>query len=250
MIPETRSSRGCDIMIAIDVSKSMLAGDMGESRLAAAKKAVASLTGELQGDRIGLLAFAGSAFVLCPLTNDYAAFTAALSETGVGSIPLGGSSLSAALTEAKRGFHGTKGEGRVLILLGDGEDHGSDVAAALHALTAEGITVHTIAVGTEGGALIPSPQGGFRKDGSGAVIRSRLNREPLARLAAAGGGRLVELARSPEGLRELYRQELSRVEGRPFQASSQRLRERFQIPLALGLVLLLPAPLLRRRVSR
>jgi Ca-activated chloride channel family protein len=129
-----QQSKGLDILIALDVSRSMLADDLLPTRLAAAKDAVARLLPHLQGDRIGLIAFAGSAFLVCPLTSDYSTFGGVLAETGTDTIPLGGSSLASALVEAKRAFGQSQGQGRFLIVISDGEDHGSDVAATTRAL--------------------------------------------------------------------------------------------------------------------
>jgi len=246
-VAEERQSQGVDILIALDTSRSMLADDLAPSRLLAAKEAIAALTAQLRGDRIGLIAYAGSAFLVCPLTTDYGVFGSVLAQAGVDTIPLGGSSLSAPLKEAKRAFAGQAGEGRVLILVGDGEDHGEDHGAAAGELKECGVTVYTVAAGTPQGGLIPLPQGEFLKDGAGLVVKSRADRDRLRGIAAASGGRLLDLSAGPSALVDLYRQDLCSLERKAFRSSRQRLRERFQIPLALALVLLFVEPCLGKR---
>lgn len=243
-VAEERRSRGIDILVALDVSRSMLADDLGTSRLAAAKEAVAALTAGLQGDRIGLIAFAGSAFPVCPLTTDYGAFTSSLAETGVDSIPLGGSSLAAALEEASKVFAGGEGKGRVLIVISDGEDHRAGYGAPARRLKDAGVALYPVAAGTLQGGLIPVGRGEFLKDRGGNVVKSRLQRAPLADIAAVGGGRLLDLAAGRSALTDLYRQELASLERKEFTGKGVRLRERFQVPLALALVLLVLEPLL------
>lgn len=249
-IAEERQTRGVDILIALDTSRSMLADDQSPTRLAAAKEAIAELAARLQGDRIGLLAFAGSAFLVCPLTTDYGAFSGALSEAGGETIPLGGTSLAAALKEARRAFPGQEKGGRVLILVSDGEDQGGDYAAAARSLHDCGVTVYTVAAGTLQGGLIPLPQGEFFKDRRGVVVKSRLQPVPLREIAAAAGGRLLELAADRTALADLYTHEMATLERKAHRSVRQRLRERFQIPLALALVLLAIEPFIGRRGKR
>lgn len=241
-----QQSKGLDILIALDVSRSMLADDLPPTRLAAAKAALAGLLPRLQGDRIGLIAFAGSAFQVCPLTSDYGTFADALAETGTDTIPLGGTSLAAALVEARRAFGKSERGGKVLIMISDGEDHGSDVSAATQALRDAGVTIHSVAAGTVSGGLIPLAGGEFLKNREGAIVKSRLRKEPLFALAAASGGRQLDLASDPQALGRLYATELSAGERREITKTRQHLAERFQFPLALALFLLLIEPLLGR----
>ncbi|UFS69552.1 VWA domain-containing protein [Geomonas sp. RF6] len=248
-VAETRQAKGIDIVIALDVSRSMGADDAVPTRLAAAKEAVADLVAGLIGDRIGLIAFAGSAFTVCPLTSDYALFNSVLSDAGPGTIPLGGTSLAAALEEAARAFPPREGGGRVLVVISDGEDHGPDPAAAAARLRQEGILICPVAVGSLQGGLIPEEKGTFHKDRRGMVVKSRLEPASLQRIAAAGGGKVVELEKGARQLAALYRTELSSLEQKTSATTRQRIRERFQIPLTLAVGLLAAEPLLgfRRR---
>jgi Ca-activated chloride channel family protein len=246
IIAENHQTQGVDILIALDTSRSMLADDLHPTRLAAAREAIAALTAKLRGDRIGLLAFAGSAFLVCPLTTDYGVFNGVLAETGVDTIPLGGTSLAAPLNEARRAFPGHEGGARVLILVSDGEDHGGDYAAAAKSLHDTGVTVYTVAAGTLQGGLIPLPQGEFFKDRRGVVVKSRLQPAPLQEIAAAAGGRKLDLAAGRTALADLYAGELAALERKDIWSVRQRLRERFQIPLTLALVLLAIEPFIGR----
>ena len=250
--PLAQESRGGDILVALDVSRSMLADDLGPNRLAAAKQALRGLLGRLQGDRIGLIAFAGSAFQVCPLTSDYGAFADVLAEAGSATIPLGGTSLAAPLREARRVFTGYAGRGKTLILISDGEDHatadhGGDLAAAAQALRGVGVTLHSVAAGSAAGGLIPLAGGEFLKNGRGVIVRSRMQAAPLRHLASAGGGRHYDLSSDPGALESLYATELSAREGAAIQGTRRRLADRYQYPLVLALVLLLLAPLVAGR---
>jgi len=242
-----RESRGLDIIVALDVSRSMLADDLAPNRLAVARAAVMELLPGLRGDRIGLIAFAGSAFLTCPPTLDYETFAAMLRETDTDAVPLGGTSLIAALDEAKRAFGAIEGPGKVLFLVSDGEDHGGDVTAAAAALRAAGVTVFSVVVGTPAGSLVRLADGEFLRDGQGALVMARPRTSALDRISAATGGRRVDLAADPRVLAGLYGDELSAMERREARASRRQLEERFQIPLAAALLLLLLEPLLAFR---
>jgi Ca-activated chloride channel homolog len=253
-VAEERQVEGIDILIALDTSRSMLADDLSPTRLSAAKQAIAALTAGLRGDRVGLIAFAGSAFLVCPLTADYGVFSGVLAETGADTIPLGGTSLAAALREARQVFSRSEKGGKVLIVVSDGEDQGAgpagDYSAQLKGLRDAGVAVYAVAAGTRPGGLIPLPQGDFLKDRRGAVVKSRLQPALLQEIATGAGGRLIELAGAPLALADLYTHELAGLERKAQRSVRARLRERFGIPLALGLALLsLELCLWRRRES-
>ena len=247
---EERPNRGGDLLVVLDTSKSMLAADLGKSRLAAAKEAVALLSRELDGDRIGLVAFAGSAFLVCPLTTDYALFNGVLAAAGTDTIPLGGSSLAAALKEAGRAFGGGAGGGKVLILISDGEDHGGDYAAAASQLQDAGVKLYAVAAGTAAGGLIPLPGGEFLQDRGGSAVLSRLRPEPLREVVRAAGGTMVGLSALPALLSGLSDREAGACGPKRGEGSRQRPGERFQLPLALALALLAVEPLLGVRGRR
>ena len=204
------------------------------------------LLSQLQGDRIGLIAFAGSAFLVCPLTSDYGTFAAMLAEAGPDTLPLGGTSLGSVISEARRVFAANQGSSNTLIVVSDGEDHGGDLGSVA-GLRDAGITVHSLAAGTPAGSVIRLGDGQFVRNRQGTLVRTRLQTEALQQLAAAGGGRVFDLATDPKALETLYHSELAASERQASSTTRQQLAERFQFPLALALLLLLGEPLLAWR---
>ncbi|MBP7274913.1 MAG: VWA domain-containing protein [Kiritimatiellae bacterium] len=190
---------GVDWMIVLDVSNSMLAPDFRPSRMQQAQWAIRDLVRSLNGDRIGLTAFAGEAFLHCPLTSDYGAFLMMLDEIRPGVIPRGGTAIEVALDTAAKAIDHP--EGAVMILITDGEDHEGDARAAAARLTEKGIRLQVIGVGSTEGELIPmETAGGFLKNRSGDVVKSRLDEAALSALATAGGGGYVRAAPGDFGL--------------------------------------------------
>lgn len=242
---------GVDLMIAIDTSRSMLASDVQPNRLVRAKLAVEDLVRQLEGDRVGLVAFAGSAFAQCPLTHDYQAFAESLRAIDVGVIPRGGTALGEAVRVGVEAFEGREGRHAALVIITDGENNEGDVEAAAQEALAAGIRVFTVGIGTPQGELIEVEADGrrtFLKDRQGQVVKSRLDEETLRTLATTTGGAYL-YARGPSlGLDELYRDYIAKMEKREIETSMQRrFQERFQIPLLIALFLLVVEPLLRDR---
>lgn len=254
---ETLERRGVDIVIALDTSRSMLAEDIKPNRLERAKLAVQDLVQQLRGDRVGLVPFAGSAFVQCPLTLDYGAFAENLHALEVGIIPKGGTSLAAAIQAGIEAFEGRYGKDAVLLILTDGEDHEGRVEAAAQQARDKGIRIYTVGIGTPEGELIVVSENGqstFLKDRHGRIVKSRLNTRGLQDIAITTGGAYVSAASQNLGLDEVYRRYIGRLEGRVLTSSVERhFHQRFQWPLFGALVLLgLEAvlPVVKPRVSR
>ncbi|WP_026840918.1 VWA domain-containing protein [Citrifermentans bremense] len=235
-----RLAQGGDILFLLDTSRSMLTRDLGQSRLDAAKEAVRKAMVGLKGERVGLVAFAGSAFLVCPLTTDYALFDQVLKEAGEETLPLPGTSLAAALKEARRALQGEGDGPRVVVLLSDGEDHEGEYVAAARALNAAGVKLYAVAAGTLPGGPIPLPGGGVQKDRDGSFVLSRLRPETLREAAQSGGGEMVDIVALPARLATLP---LQKSAAKPA-SSRQAQRERFQVPLSLALALLCAEPLL------
>lgn len=233
VIEEVQSVAGLDIIVALDVSRSMLADDIPPSRLAVAKKAVTELLDHATGDRIGLLAFAGSAFLVCPLTTDYSIARRMLDELGPESIPKGGSSIAAALDEAQRSFRNTQPGGRLLLLVSDGEDHTGEIAPALDRLQRDGVTIIAAQAGTMEGGLIPITGGAFVKDRSGAVVKSRANHAALQMLATD----VVSLSADGGNLRPVIEQARAGKQESARRQRRQKRAERYQYPLAVACLL-------------
>ena len=202
--PRTR-----DVVFCLDVSRSMLARDAVPDRLQAAREVVVAMTDAGPGARVGLVAFAGSARVVTPLTRDHASFRRLLATTDALSTSHGGTDLAGALATARGLARAARGERAAIVLVTDGDDPGSDAAAAAAACAEAGVTVHVIGVGSAGGGKVPLPgESGetFLRDDSGREVVTALARDALRRVAGAGGGDFVALegaaARSPAALLE------------------------------------------------
>jgi len=240
--------QGVDLIVAIDTSRSMLATDVKPDRLARAKLAVQDLLAQLHGDRVGLVAFAGRAFVQCPLTLDYGAFAESLDAIDVGIIPKGGTALAEAIDASLDAFEGRQGSHQALLLITDGEDHEGKVKDAVKRASERGVKIYTVGIGTPGGDLIPLESGSFLKDRNGQVVKSRLDENTLKEIAVDTGGVYLHAAGAKFGLTELYRDYVDKMEKRELSSSlEKRFEQRFQIPLALAFVLLLLEPLVGER---
>lgn len=252
---EESRRRGIDVLIAVDVSKSMLAGDVVPNRLQRAKLAVADLVGQL-GDRVGLIAFAGTAFLQCPLTLDHRAFDESLAVLAPDLIPQPGSNLASAIRVAEEALATEERNVKLLVLFSDGEDLGGDAVDAAKEAAEQKLRIFTVGVGTPAGELIPVPtEGGgtdFVKDAQGNIVKSRLDEQTLTEVAEVTGGFYVPLGARGEGVEAIRDRALAPI---PKEELAARLRQvpqnRYQWPLLLGVVLLLVEPLIsdRRRTS-
>jgi Ca-activated chloride channel family protein len=247
---------GVDLIVAVDTSRSMLAEDVKPNRLERAKLAVQDLVKQLKGDRIGLVPFAGSAFVQCPLTLDYDAFTESLRAVTVGIIPKGGTALAEAITTSIGALEGHQGKHEAIILITDGEDHEGSIDEAVKQATDHGIKIYTVGIGTPDGDLIPvtvNGQQNFLKDRRGQVVKSRLDDETLKKIATTTDGAYVHAEGPTLGLDTVYTDYIGKMEKRELKsAMERRFEDRFQIPLAVAVVLLAIEPLVgeRRRETR
>ena len=253
---EESKRQGRDVLIAIDCSKSMNATDLSPSRLARAKLATQDLIGQLPGDRLGLIAFAGTAFLQAPLTIDYGAVLNSLSEMDTDIIPRGGTNISAAIAEADAAFGKGESENRCLIIFTDGEDLEADAVAAANA-EKEHMRIFTVGLGSTEGSLIPVPgaNGGtdFVKDENGQIVKSRLDEDRLRKIAETTGGFYVHLQNGPAEMKQIVRDGLAQMKEKEIDARlARRPIERYQWPLSAALVLLVTSSLLgeRKRVTR
>lgn len=243
--------RGVDIVVAIDTSKSMLAQDIAPNRLTRAKLAALDLMQLAKFDRLGLVAFAGRAFLQCPLTIDDAAFRQSVEALDVNTIPQGGTAIAEAIETAQSAFK--EGDNhRVLVLLSDGEDQDSGALPAAKKAAQAGLKIYTIGIGTTEGELlrIKNAQGqeDYVRDEQGNVVKSHLNQGLLQEISAATDGGFYLPLRGAKTMDTLYEQGLSRL---PRSEHQQRLikrfEERYHWPLGLGIVLLLLEILLPER---
>jgi len=243
---------GLDILIAIDTSKSMLASDVKPDRLERSKLAVKDLVRKLEGDRIGLIAFSGTAFLQCPLTVDYNGFMLALNDLGAGTIPRGGTSISSAIKEAIKSYEGGQKKYKALIIITDGEDHEGDPVKLAREAQKNGVKIFCIGIGTAAGELIQltdeTGRKSFLKDKEGNVVKSRLNENVLKEIALITGGAYIRSSGAQFGLDVIYDDKLSRMEKREIKAQMSKLyHERFQIPLAIAFLLLMIEPFISDR---
>lgn len=251
---EEAKRKGRDVIIAIDTSRSMLADDIKPNRLTRAKLAAQDLIEELGGDRVGVVAFAGTAFLQSPLTIDYAAALNALKEIDTEIIPQGGTNLEGALRSAREAFGKGESENRALVIFSDGEELDADAKKAVEELKGQ-VRVFTVGVGTPQGALIPIRTRGrleYVNDEAGNVVRSKLDESRLREVAEATGGFYLPLQTGRAEMQRIVRDGLGKMTEQDIDARlSRRPIERFQWPLGAGLLALAMSMLLgeRRRVS-
>lgn len=191
--------KGAEIMIALDVSNSMLAQDYSPNRLERAKLAISRITDRLQGDRVGLIIFAGSSFVQLPITTDYVSAKMFLGNISTESIPIQGTAIGDAINTAVKSFSAQSENSRAIIVITDGENHEDDAVAAAAQAAESGVKVYTIGVGSADGQPIPM-EGGLLRDKEGNIVVTKLDEETLKEIAQAGGGAYVHAGNDEFGL--------------------------------------------------
>jgi len=194
-----RTTKGAEIIVALDVSNSMLAQDYSPNRLERAKLAISRLTDRLQEDRIGLVIFAGTSFVQLPVTTDYVSAKMFLGSIDTGSIPVQGTAIGDAIRLSIKSFSAQSEKSRVIIVISDGENHEDDPVAAAKQAAEVGIKVYTIGVGSAEGQPI-SVNGELLKDKDGNIVVTRLDEETLRNVAKAGGGAYIHAGGEEFGL--------------------------------------------------
>lgn len=249
--------KGLDIMIAVDVSKSMLATDVKPNRLERTKFGIKDLVKKLNGDRIGLIAFSGTAFLQCPLTIDYNGFLLTLDDLNINTIPRGGTSISGAIREAINVFKGQDKKYKTLIIITDGDDLEGDPVKAAKEASEQGVKIYCLGVGTFEGALIPAVDErgsrGWVADKGGNVVKTKLNEEMLKNIAISTGGSYVRATQSDFGLVLLYDKSISKLEKKDIEGKmNKQYQERFIYFLGIALLILLVEPFLseRKRLPR
>ncbi|MCL1865123.1 MAG: VWA domain-containing protein [Spirochaetes bacterium] len=206
-------NEGTDVLIALDVSMSMLAKDGGATRLERAKSAIRLIAGSLKGDRIGLIIFAGEAFVQCPLTNDMGAFTMFLESVTTDSINVQGTDMGRMLSAAEKVYTKKNLTSKMLIVITDGEDHENKIDAEAEKFKEIGIAVYALGIG-KSGDLIPfaknSDEENFYRDRSGSLIKTSQNKDLLKELADKTGGFYSDITSSFSGINKI----ISIIEGK------------------------------------
>lgn len=189
---EEAQAEGVDLILALDVSRSMLARDVHPNRLERSRLSAGRLIDQLENDRIGIIAFAGHAITQVPLTHDHHAARMILRTLNTGSVQVQGTSIGSAIERARIAFEQAGTNNGILIIVSDGENHLDDPVESAHKAHAEGMVIHTIGVGSPEGAPIPLYQNGqvsgFLRDQEGQTVVSRYDRQTLENIARAGGG--------------------------------------------------------------
>jgi len=233
--------KGLELLFAVDTSKSMLAQDVKPDRLTRAKLAVTDLLTKLNGDGVGLIAFAGSSFLQCPVTLDYDAFRESLDALDVNVIPRGGTDIASAIHEAEAVFKTRTAADKILILITDGEDLGGEAITAAQSAGKNGVKIFTVGVGSAIGELVPVPSenGGtdFAKDENGKPVKSHLDETTLKKIAEATGGMYQPLGGQGEGLTNIYERGLTAFTRQNLKAREARIPlEKFHWALLAALV--------------
>ena len=243
-------SEGVEIMIALDLSKSMLAEDIQPNRLYAAKAAVRNILKKLDGDKVGLVAFSARAYTQMPLSNDYASALNYLETLKTSSVPVQGTSISNAIQECVKGFDSESSANKLLLIFTDGEDHEEEIEAALQEAKTKQIKVSCIAIGSENGAPIPNygSQEKYKKDKTGKTVITKVNSALLNSIASEGGGVFSQVKSSaPSEAREIidYIKDQEKTETGSFQFVN--LTPRFPIPLSLSILCLILSILIKEK---
>lgn len=235
---------GVDILIAIDVSLSMKAEDIKPNRLEKAKHAVSKFIDLLEGDRVGLIAFAGESFVQCPLTLDYGAAKMFLDIIDTDLIPTPGTAVGKAILLAVKTFEQRERKHKVLLLITDGEDHEGEPLKAAELAEKEGVIIYTVGIGSVKGVPIPiyNESGrnlGFKKDREGQVVTSKLDELTLEKIALQTGGKYYRATGSESELTKIY-EEISKMEKKELASIKySQYEDRFQYVLILAIILLI-----------
>lgn len=254
---EEAKREGVDVFIAVDVSVSMLAQDIPPSRLEKAKHEVDNLINRLRGDRVGVIAFAGTAFVQCPLTLDYGAAKMFLDILEPGLIPTAGTNIEEAIALALKSFEGKERKFKVLILITDGENHEGDAMKLAEEAERQGVIIHCVGIGSPEGVPIPQNadqlgSSGFKKDRQGQVVMSKLDEVTLEKIALQTNGKYYRASSGESELEKIY-DEIARMDKKELGSLQYtQFEDRFQYVLIFVILLLIVEVMIpeRRQVAR
>ena len=251
-IYEDVKRKGLDLLFAVDTSRSMLSNDVQPNRLERVKLAAQDLVNQLQGDRVGLIAFAGRAFLQAPLTIDYEAAVESINDLDTKTIPEGGTNISEAINLAVNTFGKSAAGNRALIIFTDGEELNGDAAKTAKSAADAGVRIFAVGVGTPQGSLIPinSDDGGtaFVKDSAGQVVKSKLDEKRLHEIAQISGGFYLHLDDGPRTMSQLYSQGLANMKAADIDARlGRRPIERYEWPLGAAMLALTMSILIGER---
>jgi Ca-activated chloride channel family protein len=244
---------GVEVIIALDVSNSMLAEDIQPDRLTRAKQALTRLIDNLDNDKIGLIVFAGDAYTQIPITTDYISAKMFLSAISPDMVPKQGTAIGSAIDLGMRSFSPGEGKSKAMIIITDGENHEDDPVAMAEEASKAGIVIHTIGIGSTDGVPVPIIMNGRRdylKDSDGNTVITRLDEVILKKTAVAGGGNYIRASNTNLGLDEVFG-DIKKMKTQELQSTMYtEYNDQFQIFAAIGLFLLLFDFIIMERKNR
>ncbi len=246
---ENRKTKGAEVMIALDVSNSMLARDYSPDRLSRAKLAISRLADKLGDDRLGLVLFAGKSFVQLPITTDYVSAKMFLGNISTSSVPVQGTAIGDAINTCIRSFSAQSEKSRAIVVITDGENHEDDPIAAAKDAASMGIKVYTIGVGSTRGEPIPV-DGELLRDKDGNIVVTKLDEDTLRKIAAAGNGAYVHAGNDEFGLNPIIG-EIRQMEDEEFVSQVfEEYDEQYMFFFGIALLLLVTEMLIGDRKSK
>jgi Mg-chelatase subunit ChlD len=250
---EDVKKQGVEVIIALDVSNSMLAEDIQPDRLTRAKQAISRLVDNLDNDKIGLIVFAGDAYIQIPVTTDYISAKMFLSSINPNIVPKQGTAIGAAIDLGIRSFSPGEGKSKAMIIITDGENHEDDPIKAAEEASKAGIVIHTLGIGSTEGVPIPMINNGKRdylKDADGNTVVTKLDEEILKKIALSTNGNYVRASNSNIGLDEIFNG-IKKMKKQDLESTMYtEYNDQFQIFAAIALFLLLADFIIMERKNR
>lgn len=250
---EDVKKQGVEVIIALDVSNSMLAEDIQPDRLTRAKQAISRLVDDLENDKIGLIVFAGDAYIQIPITTDYISAKMFLSSISPNMVPKQGTAIGAAINLGVRSFSPGEGKSKAMIIITDGENHEDDPLKAAEEASKEGIVIHTVGIGSSNGVPIPMVINGkkdYLKDRDGNIVVTKLDEDILKKIALSTNGNYVRASNSNIGLDEIYAQ-IKKMKKQDLESTMYtEYNDQFQIFAAIAFFLLIADFMIMERKNR
>jgi Ca-activated chloride channel homolog len=244
---------GVEVIIALDVSNSMLAEDIQPNRLTRAKQAISKLVDNLENDKIGLIVFAGDAYTQIPITTDYVSAKMFLSTINPDMVPKQGTAIGAAIDLAAKSFSPGEGKSKAIIIITDGENHEDDPVSSAEKASKMGIIIHTIGIGSTEGVPVPISTGGkhdYLKDADGSTVITKLDEEILKKIAVSANGNYVRASNSNIGLDEIF-SDIRKMKKEELESTMYtEYNDQFQIFTVVALFLLILDIVIMERKNR
>lgn len=251
---KTVKRKGVEVIIALDVSNSMLAEDINPNRLTRAKRAISKLINDLNGNNIGMIVFAGEAYVQLPVTSDYASAKMFLNSINTDMVNVQGTAIGSAIELAEESFTKDNDKNKALIIITDGENHEDDAIKLAEEVNKKGIIVSTIGLGSTKGTPIPVVdkfgRKDYRRDNEGKVVMTKLNEDLLTKIAVSGGGEYIHAGNSNFGLNSIV-DNINNMDKQEFESKVfSDYEDRFQYFIGFALFLMLLELILLERKNK